>query len=63
MLVSGKTALAISLAVFAVQLAWSPWWLARFQFGPLERAWRSLTCGHPQPMRIRARAVRPGLAA
>ncbi|MFL5385469.1 MAG: DUF418 domain-containing protein [Longimicrobiaceae bacterium] len=56
-------ALAISLAVFAVQMAWSPWWLARFHFGPMEWAWRSLTYGHPQPMRIRVPAVRPGLAA
>lgn len=55
-------ALAISLAVFAVQVAWSPWWLARFHFGPAEWVWRSLTYGHPQPMRIRAPAVRPELA-
>ena len=55
-------ALVISLAVFAVQMAWSPWWLARFHFGPAEWVWRSLTYGHPQPMRIHAPAAQPGLA-
>ena len=24
-------------------LAWSPWWLRRYFFGPLEWCWRSLT--------------------
>jgi uncharacterized protein len=53
-------ALGISLAIFAVQMAWSPWWLARFHFGPMEWLWRSLAYGHPQPIRVRAPAVRPG---
>jgi uncharacterized protein len=56
-------ALAISLAVFAVQAAWSPWWLARFHFGPVEWVWRSLTYGRRQPMRIHPPMVRPELAA
>ena len=56
-------ALGISLVIFAVQMAWSPWWLARFHFGPVEWLWRSLTYGRPQPMRIRRFAARPGLAA
>jgi uncharacterized protein len=55
-------ALGISLAVFAVQMAWSPWWLARYHFGPVEWAWRSLTYGRPQPMRIRPAPARLGLA-
>jgi uncharacterized protein len=42
-------------AIFALQLAYSRWWLARFRFGPVEWAWRSLTYGAAQPMR-RARA-------
>jgi uncharacterized protein len=54
-------AVGIALAVFAVQMAWSPWWLARFRFGPMEWLWRSLTYGRLQPMRIRAPAVQPGL--
>lgn len=41
---------ALALAVFAVQVAWSRWWLARFRFGPFEWAWRSLTYGRWMPM-------------
>ncbi len=41
----------IALAVFIVQVLWSRWWLARFRFGPMEWAWRSLTYGKVMPMR------------
>ena len=41
----------IVFAVWAVELAWSPWWLARFRFGPFEWLWRSLTYMRVQPMR------------
>jgi len=33
------------LAVWALQLAWSHWWLRRFESGPLEWGWRRLTRG------------------
>lgn len=56
-------ALGISLAIFAAQAAVSPWWLARFHFGPVEWMWRSLTYGRAQPMRIHPAAPQPGLAA
>lgn len=39
------------VAIWAVQLAVSPWWLRRFCFGPLEWLWRSLTYRKCQPMR------------
>ena len=39
------------VAVIVLQLLWSPWWLARFRFGPVEWLWRSLTYGKKQPMR------------
>jgi len=39
------------LAVWALQLWWSPLWLARFRFGPFEWAWRSLTYWQVQLMR------------
>ena len=39
------------LAVWGLQLAWSPWWLARFRFGPFEWAWRTLTYRSVQPIR------------
>lgn len=44
-------------AVWALMLAWSPWWLARFRYGPLEWCWRSLARWQLQPMR------RPAIAS
>jgi uncharacterized protein len=38
--------------IFAVQMAFSGWWLTRFRFGPAEWVWRTLTYGQMQPMRI-----------
>lgn len=37
---------------FAIQVAFSHWWLARFRFGPAEWLWRSLTYWRIQPMRL-----------
>jgi uncharacterized protein len=34
---------AISLIVFILQIIFSKWWLGRFQYGPVEWLWRSLT--------------------
>lgn len=44
----------IVLVIWAFQLIVSPWWLNRFQFGPFEWLWRSLTYWKPQPMRRQA---------
>ncbi|MEO7099311.1 MAG: DUF418 domain-containing protein [Luteolibacter sp.] len=41
----------IGLAVFGVQLITSREWLRRYQFGPMEWLWRSLTYGRRQPFR------------
>jgi uncharacterized protein len=41
----------VVLVIWAFQLIVSPWWLDRFQFGPFEWIWRSLTYWKPQPMR------------
>jgi uncharacterized protein len=57
--VGAAAALLIALLVFAAQMAWSPWWLTRFHFGPAEWLWRSLTYGRLQPMRIRAAVPLP----
>jgi uncharacterized protein len=38
-------------AVWVLQLAWSPWWLYRFEMGPFEWVWRCLTVGHRVPLR------------
>ena len=43
-------------AVWALMLLWSPAWLARFRYGPLEWLWRSLARGQWQPMRCPANA-------
>lgn len=42
---------ALTLAIYAVQVAWSRWWLRRFRFGPVEWLWRTLTYMRRQPMR------------
>jgi uncharacterized protein len=45
--------LLVVFGVWMVQLVWSPWWLARFRFGPFEWLWRSLTYRRIQPLRRR----------
>lgn len=42
----------LALAVWAIQVPASVWWLKQFRFGPVEWLWRSLTYGYPQPMRV-----------
>ena len=44
--------MGVVAAVIGLQLLWSPWWLARYRFGPFEWLWRSLTYWQRQPMRI-----------
>jgi len=52
----------LALAVALLQVPASVWWLRRFRFGPAEWIWRSLTYGHPQPMRAAGnRAVAAGV--
>jgi uncharacterized protein len=40
----------IVLAIWAVQIPLSAWWLKRFRFGPFEWLWRTLSYMKPQPM-------------
>jgi hypothetical protein len=40
----------IALAIFAVQMVCSAWWMARFRFGPMEWLWRMLTYGKAPAM-------------
>ena len=49
-------------AIWALQLAVSPLWLAHYRFGPAEWLWRSLTYGKRQPM-ARETPVPPVLGA
>ncbi len=37
--------------IYLAQIRFSGWWLARYQFGPMEWVWRSLTYGRRQPLR------------
>ncbi len=46
--------LALSVAIYALQVVLSALWLRRFRFGPLEWLWRSLTYLRPQPVRASA---------
>jgi len=48
--VDRPTLWAIVLGVWALQLIWSPLWLARFEMGPLEWLWRRLSYGKPVAM-------------
>ena len=40
------------LAVFALQMLASRWWLARFRYGPVEWIWRCFTYGRIVPIRV-----------
>ncbi len=42
----------IVLAIIIFQVIFSRWWLSRYQFGPLEWLWRTLTYKKIQPMKI-----------
>lgn len=45
--------LLFAAAIWAAQLWWSTWWLARFRYGPVEWLWRSATYGQRQSMALR----------
>ena len=52
------TRLVAWAGIFAAQVAFSHWWLARFEFGPAEWLWRSMTYLQVQPMRrLQAKAA------
>ncbi len=53
--------LVLTTVLFAMQIYLSRWWLKRFQFGPVEWFWRSLTYGKTQPFRLPSEAVQSGL--
>ena len=45
----------IALGLCALQIGLSHWWLARFQYGPVEWVWRALTYLSWPPMRMKSR--------
>jgi uncharacterized protein len=55
--VTGLWLYAVVAGIWAVELAWSPWWLARFRLGPAEWLWRSITYRRWQPWRVAPGAV------
>jgi uncharacterized protein len=56
----GSFSVVISCIVFfALQVAFSHWWLARFRFGPMEWLWRALTYGERPQFLIASRQAVP----
>jgi uncharacterized protein len=55
--------LIATVVVFAIQVAFSAWWLSRWRFGPMEWLWRSLTYRKRQPLARTACARYPFLFA
>ena len=45
--------------VYAAQVAFSHWWLARFRFGPMEWLWRGFTYRQAPPFRLAGRGAQP----
>jgi uncharacterized protein len=43
--------LALTVAILAIQVVLSGWWVRHFRFGPAEWLWRSLTYRRMQPMK------------
>jgi uncharacterized protein len=41
---------ALTIAIWILQLIWSSLWLSRFEMGPFEWVWRSLTLGRRVPL-------------
>ena len=52
--VGAAAGVGLTIAIYALQISFSVWWLQRFRFGPMEWLWRSLTYGHVQPLRQHA---------
>lgn len=49
--------------VYAAQVAFSHWWLARFHYGPMEWLWRGFTYRQLPPLRMARAAAVPARAA
>jgi uncharacterized protein len=56
--VGAAAGIVLAIIIYALQIPWSHWWLARFHFGPAEWLWRTLTYGQRQPFR-RTQVVAP----
>lgn len=52
-------ATALTLPIFLLQIFFSKWWLAKYQYGPIEWLWRSLTYLKLQPLARQAPITKP----
>jgi uncharacterized protein len=52
--IGASTAMLIALAIIAVQIPLSTWWLSRYRFGPVEWIWRRLTYRQPLSLSLGA---------
>jgi len=43
----------IGISILILQIIYSNWWLSKYQYGPMEWFWRSLTYGKMQPMKFK----------
>ncbi|WP_185960747.1 DUF418 domain-containing protein [Aliidiomarina halalkaliphila] len=50
--VGRATATLMAIALYVGQLTASAWWLQRYQYGPMEWLWRSLTYGRRQAFKL-----------
>lgn len=48
--IGGALTILMTISVFLLQIVFSRWWLSKFQYGPLEWVWRSLTLLRVQPL-------------
>ena len=55
--IGSAAAACIGVTIYFVQIQLSRLWLDRFQFGPFEWLWRSLTYGQRQPMQRRIEQI------
>ena len=53
--VGAAVGLLLTATIYAGNIVLSVWWLRRFQYGPMEWLWRSLTYAQMQPMRRTSR--------
>lgn len=49
--VGAVAGVALAIGIYALQIPFSLWWLGRYQFGPMEWLWRSMTYLQLQPLR------------
>jgi uncharacterized protein len=49
--IGAANAIAIAVAIIALQMPLSAWWLSRYRFGPVEWIWRRFTYARPLALR------------